>query len=72
MSPLYRRPKLLLLDEATSGLDNAMERRVVESISRLDATRIVVTHSDLMMQAAHDVLWLNNGTLLSSRPELNV
>jgi len=56
----------------TSGLDNAMERRVVESISRLDATRIVVTHSDLMMQAAHDVLWLSNGTLLSSRPELNV
>jgi len=69
---LYRRPKLLLLDEVTSGLDNAMERRVVESISRLDATRIVVTHSDLMMQAAHDVLWLSNGTLLSSRPELNV
>jgi ATP-binding cassette subfamily B protein RaxB len=69
---LYRRPKLLLLDEATSGLDIVTEKRVVDSIVRLDATRIVVTHSDLMMQAAHDVLWLSNGTLLSSRPELNV
>ena len=69
---LYRRPKLLLLDEATCGLDNAMEKRVVESIARLEATRIVVTHSDYMMQVAHDVLWLSNGTLLSSRPELNV
>ena len=66
---LYRRPKLLLLDEVTSGLDSEMEKRVIASIARLDATRIVVTHSDLMLQAAHDVLWLSNGTLLSSRPE---
>ncbi len=65
---LYRRPKLLLLDEVTSGLDSAMEKRVIESIVRLDATRIVVAHSDLMMQAAHEVLWLSNGTLQSSLP----
>ncbi len=65
---LYRRPKLLLLDEATSGLDSAMEKQVIESIVRLEATRIVVAHSDLMMQAAHEVLWLSNGTLQSSLP----
>lgn len=69
---LYRAPKLLLLDEATSGLDALSERRVTDSISRLEATRVVITHSDQVLQAAHEVLWLHNGTLLSSRPELNV
>lgn len=68
----YRSPKLLLLDEATSGLDACLERRVVESVARLEATRVVITHSDQVLQAAHEVLWLHRGTLLSSRPELNV
>jgi ATP-binding cassette subfamily B protein RaxB len=68
----YREPKILLLDEATSGLDAGLEKRVVDHISRLDVTRIVITHSDQMLQAAHEVLWLHKGALLSSRPELNV
>ncbi len=68
---LYRRAPLLLLDEPTSGLDSALEKRVVDTISRLDSTRIVVTHSDRMLQEAHEVLWLSEGSLLSSRPELN-
>lgn len=69
---LYRAPKLLLLDEATSGLDAKSEKRVIDTISKLDVTRVVITHSDQMLQAAHEVLWLSRGTLLSSRPELNV
>jgi ATP-binding cassette subfamily B protein RaxB len=69
---LYRQPRLLLLDEATSGLDRDSERRVVDSLRRLKITRIAVTHSDQMLQAAHQVLWLNNGVLQNSRPELNV
>ena len=69
---LYRRPGLLLLDEATSGLDARTERGVIEAIRRLDMTRIVVTHSDQMLAVADEVLWLHDGVLLSSRPELNV
>ncbi len=68
----YRRPALLLLDEATSGLDSDLEKRVITSLSRIPATKIVVSHSDLMLQAADDVLWLYEGRLLSSRPALNV
>ncbi len=68
---LYRQPRLLLLDEATSGLDVAAEKRVIQAISRLEATRIVITHSDQMLQAADQVLWLKDGRLLKSRPELN-
>jgi ATP-binding cassette subfamily B protein RaxB len=69
---LYREPRILLLDEASSGLDVCLEKRVIDTISRLDVTRVVITHSDQMLQAAHEVLWLHKGTLLSSRPELNV
>lgn len=68
----YRRPALLLLDEATSGLDHDLEKRVIKSIQQLPATKIVVTHSDLMLQAADSVLWLHAGRLLLSRPDLNV
>jgi ATP-binding cassette subfamily B protein RaxB len=68
----YRRPTLLLLDEATSGLDYALEKQVISGLCELSATRLVVTHSDLMLQAADTVLWLHEGRLLLSRPDLNV
>jgi len=69
---LYRQPRLLLLDEATSGLDWDTEKRVIDQLLTLDATRIAVTHSDQMLQAAHEVVWLTNGRFSSSRPALNV
>jgi ATP-binding cassette subfamily B protein RaxB len=68
----YRRPALLLLDEATSGLDYELEKKVITSLANIAATTIVVTHSDLMLQAADTVLWLHQGKLLRSRPELSV
>ena len=64
----YRQPVLLLLDEATSGLDSDLERRVISNLLQNSATKIVVSHSDLMMQAADEVLWLSDGRLLSYRP----
>jgi ATP-binding cassette subfamily B protein RaxB len=69
---LYRKPRLLLLDEATSGLSGDIERNVIDSIAALNATRIVVTHSDRMLQAADSVMWLHAGRLLLSRPDLSV
>ncbi|MDH5622491.1 MAG: peptidase domain-containing ABC transporter, partial [Gammaproteobacteria bacterium] len=57
----YRRPALLLLDEATSGLDYQLEKALITSLAEIDATIIVVTHSDLMLQAADKVLWLHDG-----------
>ena len=68
----YRRPALLLLDEATSGLDYELEKEVISGLCELPATKLVVTHSDLMLQAADKVLWLHEGRLLLSRPDLNV
>jgi len=68
---LYREPRLLLIDEATSGLDHRLEKRVIQTLSALKATRIAITHSDQMLQAADEVLWLHDGALLRSRPALN-
>jgi len=57
---LYRRPRLLLLDEFTSGLDEDTERLVVASLRRLQLTRIVVTHSPIVMRAADRVIDLDS------------
>jgi ABC-type bacteriocin/lantibiotic exporter with double-glycine peptidase domain len=51
---------LLLLDEFTSGLDEDTERLVVASLRRLQLTRIVVTHSPIVMRAADRVIDLDS------------
>jgi ATP-binding cassette subfamily B protein RaxB len=56
---LYRRPRLLLLDEFTSGLDEDTERLVVANLVRLPVTRLVVTHSPIVMRAAERVIDLD-------------
>lgn len=43
---LVKRAPVLVLDEATSALDEVTERGVAQTIARLDATVIVVTHRD--------------------------
>ena len=68
----YRQPKVLLLDEATSGLDFELEKNVIASLTEFAATTIVVTHSDFMMQAADTVLWLHDGRLVSSCPDMKL
>lgn len=68
---LYREPRILLIDEATSGLDYRLEKRVIQTLSTMNATRIAITHSDQMLEAADEVLWLQDGALLRSRPALS-
>jgi len=64
---LYRAPRLLLLDEFTSGLDANTERRVVDTLRRLTVTRIVVTHSDVVMRAADRILEFRDGSVSPGR-----
>jgi ABC-type protease/lipase transport system fused ATPase/permease subunit len=63
----YRDPALLLLDVATRGLGSDLERRVISNLRQNSVTKIIVFHSDLMMQAADEVLWLSEGVLVLSR-----
>ena len=66
---LYRRPRILILDEATSHLDPASERRIVETLNRLNITRIVVAHRPETAAAADRVVRLEGGRLVEVTTE---
>ena len=54
----YKRPKILFLDEATSHLDAAKERQILETLSRLRITRIVIAHRRETIEAADRIIEL--------------
>ncbi|MES2319511.1 MAG: peptidase domain-containing ABC transporter [Pseudomonadota bacterium] len=60
---LYKRPKLLVLDEATSHLDLDNEKRVNESLKKLDVTRLVVAHRPETVKAAMRVIAVQHGKI---------
>lgn len=59
-------PKILLLDEATSALDTSNQRKVVESIDRLDVTRIVIAHRLSTVRHADRIYVMQNGKFIQS------
>lgn len=63
---LYRRPVVLLLDEFTSGLDPDTERQVVNALRQVEATRVVATHSDIVLRAADRVVEVCNRRLIAA------
>ena len=67
----YRQCEVMLLDEVTGAQDAEVEAQIVANLSQIEATRIVVTHSDCVLAAADEVWWLERGVLLSSPPGLN-
>ena len=53
---LYRKPKVLFLDEGTANLDRKIEKAIVEVISNLDITCVVVAHRiEFINQADYSV-----------------
>jgi ABC-type bacteriocin/lantibiotic exporter with double-glycine peptidase domain len=54
-------PRILLFDEATSWLDNTAQRKVIESLSRLRITRMVIAHRLSTLQQADRIYVLNQG-----------
>jgi NHLM bacteriocin system ABC transporter ATP-binding protein len=61
---LVHNPRLLLLDEATSALDNITQAHVAESLSRLNATRIVVAHRLSTVIGADRIYVLEHGRIV--------
>ena len=62
---LLRDPALLLLDEATSHLDARTELRIIETLRSLRSrtTIVAVTHQATLLEAADQVVRLENGRL---------
>jgi ATP-binding cassette, subfamily B, bacterial CvaB/MchF/RaxB len=63
---LYKRPKILLLDEATSHLDLEREKKVSDSIRRLNITRLIVAHRPETAASADRRIRLEHGKIVTA------
>jgi NHLM bacteriocin system ABC transporter ATP-binding protein len=61
---LARKPALLLLDEATSALDNRTQATLMDSLSRLALTRVMVAHRLSTVMAADQILVVDGGRIV--------
>lgn len=41
---IVAKPKVIFLDEATSALDNVTQNQIVQTLEKLDATKVVIAH----------------------------
>jgi len=64
---LLRRPQLLVLDEPTNNLDTESVSALLEILESLkrQATLLVVSHDERILQRADRVFWLERGVLVS-------
>lgn len=60
---LLGQPKILVMDEATAALDNINERRVMQVISEIGATQIVIAHRLATVKSADRIYVLDKGTI---------
>ncbi|MFK3780131.1 peptidase domain-containing ABC transporter [Agrobacterium sp. NPDC089420] len=58
---LYRRPSILFLDEGTANLDVLAERRLMQALSRLGVTQVMVAHRPGAIEGAARVFAVENG-----------
>jgi len=63
---VVRKPRILLMDEATSALDNRTQAIVSESLSHLNATRIVIAHRLSTVINADRILVIDGGRIVQS------
>jgi len=61
-----RKPRILLFDEATSALDNLTQGIVMESLDRLDVTRLVIAHRLSTITNADRIYVMEQGEIVES------
>ncbi|MBF0093498.1 MAG: ATP-binding cassette domain-containing protein [Alphaproteobacteria bacterium] len=57
------RPKLLFFDEATSWLDNKTQKHIVDTLSRLQITRVIIAHRLSTVRNADRIYVLDDGVV---------
>ena len=60
---LVGRPKIMILDEATSALDNVTQNQVVETLEKIDATKIVVAHRLSTVRNCDRIIVMDKGRI---------
>ncbi len=63
---VVRRPRILLMDEATSALDNRTQAIVSDSLTHLNATRIVIAHRLSTVINADRIFVVSGGRIVQS------
>ncbi len=58
------KPKILMFDEATSALDNITQKKVSESLSHLNCTRIVIAHRLSTIRQCDRIIVLDKGCIV--------
>ncbi len=58
---LYNDPDIIFLDEGTANLDQETEKKVIEELTKLSATQIIVAHRPAAINAANRVFYVENG-----------
>ncbi len=61
---LISSPQLLMFDEATSALDNITQATVVETLSKMDITRIVIAHRLSTIKQCDRIIYLHKGKIV--------
>lgn len=61
-------PDLLVLDEATSSLDATLERKVLDALSRLGCTTVMITHRESVVASADLVIVMAAGRVVEMGP----
>ena len=57
-------PKVIILDEATSALDNVTQSKVMETIEKINSTRIVIAHRLSTVINCDRIIVLDNGKVV--------
>ena len=60
---LYKNPEILFLDEFTSSLDSKTEKKIIENLSKINKTMIIVSHRISSLTICDKIYEINEGNL---------
>ena len=61
---LISKPSILIFDEATSALDNITQAKIIESVNKLDCTKIIVAHRLSTIESCDKILVMDKGVIV--------
>lgn len=66
-------PDVLVLDEPTTGLDPKARRRLIDTLSSFEHTKLIATHDmDMVMDLCERTIILNNGQIAADGPTAEI